>query len=93
MFQRALDLKLSSLPNVAGGTNWPLTGGVPSQSSVTKDHTVVKVYVAGYQDGSVRIWDATWPALVLLCVLQGEVIYTNVSSAVWGRIIFLSSNF
>ncbi|KAK3212319.1 hypothetical protein Dsin_017025 [Dipteronia sinensis] len=66
-------IKLSSLPTVAGGTKWPLTGGVPSQSSVTKDHTLDKVYVAGYQDGSVRIWDATYPALTLISALEGEV--------------------
>ncbi|KAK2656543.1 hypothetical protein Ddye_009595 [Dipteronia dyeriana] len=66
-------IKLSSLPTVAGDTKWPLTGGVPSQSSVTKDHTVDKVYVAGYQDGSVRIWDATYPALTLISALEGEV--------------------
>ncbi|KAL5740380.1 hypothetical protein ACOSQ2_029560 [Xanthoceras sorbifolium] len=70
---KASVMKLSSLPTVASGTKWPLTGGVPSQSSVTKNHTVDRVYVAGYQDGSVRIWDATYPALTLICVLEGEV--------------------
>lgn len=58
---------------MAGHTKWPLTGGVPSQLSVTKDHSIDRVYLAGYQDGSVRIWDATYPVLKLICILDAEV--------------------
>ncbi|MBA0577539.1 hypothetical protein Golob_023998, partial [Gossypium lobatum] len=36
-------------------------------------------YIAGYQDGSVRIWDASYPILTLLFVLEGEVQGTNVA--------------
>lgn len=66
-------MKLGSSPILAGQMKWPLTGGVPSQLSVTKDHNVDKLYVAGYQDGTVRIWDATYTVLKLIFVLNGEV--------------------
>ncbi|OMO97590.1 Lethal(2) giant larvae protein [Corchorus olitorius] len=55
------------------GTRWPLTGGVPTQLSVAKDNSIDSVYIAGYQDGSVRIWDASYPILRPICVLEGEV--------------------
>nr|XP_011469925.1 PREDICTED: uncharacterized protein LOC101299721 isoform X2 [Fragaria vesca subsp. vesca] len=54
-----------------GGAKWPLTGGVPSQ--LRDDYHVEKLYVAGYQDGSVRIWDATYPALSLIYAISPEV--------------------
>ncbi|OMO85028.1 hypothetical protein CCACVL1_10464 [Corchorus capsularis] len=60
------------------GTRWPLTGGVPTQLSVAKDNSIDSVYIAGYQDGSVRIWDASYPILRPICVLEGEVQGTNV---------------
>ncbi|KAA8517780.1 hypothetical protein F0562_015257 [Nyssa sinensis] len=66
-------MKLGSTPTLAGGTKWPFTGGVSNQLSFAEDNVVERVYVAGYQDGSVRIWDATHPVLSLLCVLEGEV--------------------
>ncbi|KAK1570619.1 hypothetical protein Q3G72_004612 [Acer saccharum] len=44
---------------LTGSTKWPLMGGVPCQSNDTEDALVERLYVAGYQDGSVRIWDAT----------------------------------
>lgn len=52
---------------------WPLTGGIPSLLSEAVDHQVERVYMTGYQDGSVRIWDATYPALSLIFVLGTEV--------------------
>ncbi|KAK4418926.1 Syntaxin-binding protein 5-like [Sesamum alatum] len=52
---------------------WPLTGGVSNHISFGKDKKVQRLYVAGYQDGSVRIWDATYPVLSLLCILTNEV--------------------
>ena len=52
---------------------WPLTGGVPSEMSLNKDHAVERIYIAGYQDGSVRIWDATFPVLMPMFVLDGQV--------------------
>jgi len=52
---------------------WPLTGGVPSEMSLNEDHAVERIYIAGYQDGSVRIWDATFPVLMPMFVLDGQV--------------------
>ncbi|XVF40714.1 hypothetical protein PTKIN_Ptkin01aG0137000 [Pterospermum kingtungense] len=52
---------------------WPLTGGIPSFLSEAADYQVERVYMAGYQDGSVRIWDATYPALSLIFVLGTEM--------------------
>uniref|UniRef100_A0A5B7B8W9 V-SNARE coiled-coil homology domain-containing protein n=1 Tax=Davidia involucrata TaxID=16924 RepID=A0A5B7B8W9_DAVIN len=66
-------VKVGSTPTLAGGTKWPLTGGVSNHMSFAEDNMVERVYVAGYQDGSVRIWDATHPVISLLCVLEGEV--------------------
>lgn len=53
--------------------NWPLTGGVPSQICCGEDNRVERVFMAGYQDGTVRIWNATYPALSLILVLDSEV--------------------
>jgi syntaxin-binding protein 5 len=52
---------------------WPLTGGVPSEISLNEDHDIERIYIAGYQDGSVRIWDATFPVLMPMFVLDGKV--------------------
>ncbi|VFQ77470.1 unnamed protein product [Cuscuta campestris] len=54
-------------------SKWPLTGGVPGQLSLTEDNVVERLYIAGYQDGSVRVWDATYPLLSLLFVIFSEV--------------------
>ncbi|KAL6555016.1 hypothetical protein OROGR_006274 [Orobanche gracilis] len=51
---------------------WPLTGGVCNHIYFGEDNKVHRLYVAGYQDGSVRIWDATYPVFSLLCVLTNE---------------------
>lgn len=55
------------------GTKWPMTGGIANQLSWAEDNKIERVYVAGYEDGSVRIWDATYPVLSLLCILEGGV--------------------
>ncbi|KAJ7963959.1 transducin family protein / WD-40 repeat family protein [Quillaja saponaria] len=52
---------------------WPLTGGVPSQLCNMKDYHVNQLYIAGYQDGSVWVWDATDHTLSLVYVLESEV--------------------
>lgn len=44
-------------------SQWPLTGGVPSQLSLDEDKDVERIYATGYQDGSIRIFDATCPIL------------------------------
>ncbi|XP_020875912.1 uncharacterized protein LOC9307240 [Arabidopsis lyrata subsp. lyrata] len=46
---------------------WPLTGGVPSHLD---DYKLERLYMAGYQDGSMRIWDATYPCLSLIYILE-----------------------
>lgn len=61
------------------GTKWPLTGGVHSQLLETEDYRVERVYIAGYQDGSVRVWDATYPALTLIHILGSEVNGINIA--------------
>ncbi|KAL6896687.1 hypothetical protein ACP4OV_007259 [Aristida adscensionis] len=68
----------SSIP---GNMKWPLTGGVPSEMSLNEDHGVERIYIAGYQDGSVRIWDATFPVLMPLFVLDGKVADVNLDGA------------
>uniref|UniRef100_A0A6N2KRJ9 V-SNARE coiled-coil homology domain-containing protein n=1 Tax=Salix viminalis TaxID=40686 RepID=A0A6N2KRJ9_SALVM len=65
--------KRRSTPFHGGSANWPLTGGVPSHLSFTEHADVERVYIAGYLDGSVRIWDATYPDLSLICIVEGEV--------------------
>lgn len=66
-------MKLHSMSIPAGGAKWPLTGGVPSQLSTSKDHVIKRVYLTGYADGSVRIWDATYPVLSFIYLFEGEV--------------------
>ncbi|CAA0809481.1 transducin family protein / WD-40 repeat family protein [Striga hermonthica] len=55
-----------------GNKKWPLNGGVINRVSSTEDGKAQILYVAGYQDGSVRIWDATYPVFSLLSVLTNE---------------------
>lgn len=53
---------------------WPLTGGVPCQLSCAQDDNAInRVYIAGYHDGSIRIWDATFPVLSPIFVLGSEI--------------------
>ncbi|KAG8390116.1 hypothetical protein BUALT_Bualt01G0050100 [Buddleja alternifolia] len=66
--------KLQSDDVLTGGsTKWPLTGGVPCQMSTTEFNGTERIYIGGYQDGSVRIWDATFPVLSLVSVLGVEI--------------------
>ncbi|KAG2647803.1 hypothetical protein PVAP13_2KG241200 [Panicum virgatum] len=68
-------------PFILGNMKWPLTGGVPSEMSLNEDHAVERLYIAGYQDGSVRIWDATFPVLMPMFVLDGKVADINLNGA------------
>ncbi|KAF8397271.1 hypothetical protein HHK36_016182 [Tetracentron sinense] len=77
----ASTMKLGATPTVTAGMKWPLTGGVPSQLSFSEDNGVERVFIAGYQDGSVRIWDATYPVLSLIFVLEGELQGVKVAGA------------
>ncbi|KAK3018041.1 hypothetical protein RJ639_004531 [Escallonia herrerae] len=72
LLEIATQTKCGSTQSLAGSTKWPLTGGVANQLSSAEDYTVERVYIAGYKDGSVRIWDATFPVLSLLCILESE---------------------
>ncbi|CAN1325786.1 Syntaxin-binding protein 5-like [Linum perenne] len=72
--------KLRSLNN-SGNTNWPLTGGIPSEFLAAEDYQVERIYIAGYQDGSVRIFDATCPTFSFFCVLGPEVKGTSIAGA------------
>ncbi|XP_038903847.1 LOW QUALITY PROTEIN: uncharacterized protein LOC120090335 [Benincasa hispida] len=65
--------KLSSTAIQGSSAKWPLTGGVPYQLPAMKDDKVERVYLAGYQDGSIRIWDATHPVFSLICHLDAEL--------------------
>ncbi|KAK4403399.1 Syntaxin-binding protein 5 [Sesamum angolense] len=62
-------------------TKWPLTGGVPYRISETECNTIKRIYIGGYQDGSVRIWDATFPVLSLVSVLGFEIKGNEVAGA------------
>lgn len=66
--------KLKTQHAMSRGMNgWPLTGGIPGEFSFSEDTGIERLYIAGYQDGSVRVWDATFPVLSLLLVLETEV--------------------
>lgn len=64
---------MSSTLTLPGNKKWPLTGGVSNHTTFGEDNKVHRLYVAGYQDGSIRVWDATNPVFSLLCVLTSEV--------------------
>ncbi|ONM61068.1 transducin family protein / WD-40 repeat family protein [Zea mays] len=66
---------------ISENMKWPLTGGVPNEMSLDEDHAVERIYIAGYQDGSVRIWDATFPVLMPMFVLDGNVADVNLDGA------------
>ncbi|XP_022146764.1 uncharacterized protein LOC111015892 isoform X2 [Momordica charantia] len=68
-----------ALDEVTGDTIWPLTGGIPCLLRDAGDYQVERVYIAGYQDGSIRIWDATYPSFSLILYLEPEVIGLNIS--------------
>ncbi|XP_055829528.1 uncharacterized protein LOC129898851 isoform X2 [Solanum dulcamara] len=50
----------------------PLTSSIPRQLPPTKDDGIERVLVAGYLDGSVRLWNATFPVFTLLAVLESQ---------------------
>lgn len=52
---------------------WPLSGGTHGEISFDEGEQQKSIYIAGYTDGSVRIWDASNPTLSLLLVLEGQV--------------------
>ncbi|KAH8496874.1 hypothetical protein H0E87_019565 [Populus deltoides] len=84
-FSKALSEEISSrklqATHCPRSTNWPLTGGVPSQLHDAEKYQVERLYMAGYQDGTVKIWDATYPTFALIYVLGPEVKGINVAHA------------
>nr|XP_043636522.1 uncharacterized protein LOC122607576 [Erigeron canadensis] len=60
-------------PSTTGTIKWPVSGGFPSQLFSTENVGVERIYIAGYQDGYVRIWDATFPVFSLIFVLGIQV--------------------
>uniref|UniRef100_A0A803MK69 V-SNARE coiled-coil homology domain-containing protein n=1 Tax=Chenopodium quinoa TaxID=63459 RepID=A0A803MK69_CHEQI len=59
--------------NVAEGSKWPLTGGLQREITSDEEDAQKIIYIIGYQDGSVRIWDATTPIFPLVSVIEGQV--------------------
>ncbi|KAF9591351.1 hypothetical protein IFM89_003974 [Coptis chinensis] len=74
-------MDIGAAPTLRTGSKWPLTGGASSQTSSSEDNRVERLYMAGYQDGSTRIWNATHAVLSLMLVLKGEVDNVKVAGA------------
>ncbi|KAM1597810.1 hypothetical protein EV1_032583 [Malus domestica] len=66
-------VNLGSAQTPSAGTKWPLTGGVPSQLSISENNGIERLYLTGYSDGSVRIWNATYPLFSFICLVESEV--------------------
>ncbi|KAK4359355.1 hypothetical protein RND71_021584 [Anisodus tanguticus] len=82
--------KKFSTATSSGANRWPLTGGVYNHISRAETNRILRVFIAGYHDGSVRMWDATHPVFLLLCVLDREVkgVHNVISSASVSKIDF-----
>ncbi|XP_057525296.1 uncharacterized protein LOC130804751 isoform X2 [Amaranthus tricolor] len=63
---------ISSTLSPAEGRKWPLTGGVRRELSA-EERLQEKIYIIGYQDGSVRVWNATDPIFPLISTIEGQV--------------------
>ncbi|KAL4557922.1 hypothetical protein LXL04_036116 [Taraxacum kok-saghyz] len=73
LLEIATVVKINSTPKSVGGIgNWPVSGGIVQQLSSPEGYVIERIYIGGYIDGSVRIWDATSPVLSLLCII-GEM--------------------
>ncbi|CAA0811101.1 transducin family protein / WD-40 repeat family protein [Striga hermonthica] len=64
-----------------GSTKWPLTGGVLHRVPTTGSNNIRNIYIGGYQDGSIRIWDATCPVMSLVSVFGFEIKGIQVAGA------------
>lgn len=73
LLRKAYFKREATQPILPTGARWHLTGGVPNEPFCSEDKGVERIYISGYQDGSVRIWDSTCPILRLLFVLEGKV--------------------
>ncbi|XP_010676759.1 uncharacterized protein LOC104892503 isoform X2 [Beta vulgaris subsp. vulgaris] len=69
--------------NLAVGRKWPLSGGVRSEITSPEEKSQELIYIVGYHDGSVRIWDSSNPIFPLVSTIEGQVHgIANVSSNV-----------
>ncbi|MCE2054901.1 Lethal(2) giant larvae protein 1 [Datura stramonium] len=50
----------------------PLSSSIPRQLPLTEDDGIERILVAGYLDGSVRLWNATFPVFKLIAVLESQ---------------------
>ncbi|KAJ8552924.1 hypothetical protein K7X08_020317 [Anisodus acutangulus] len=50
----------------------PPSSSIPGQLPPTEDDGIGRILVAGYLDGSVRLWNATFPVFTLIAVLQSQ---------------------
>ncbi|KAI3936615.1 hypothetical protein MKW92_018395 [Papaver armeniacum] len=73
------------------GTKWPLTGGISQKLPFSEDDGVERVYIAGYKDGSVQLWNATYSVLSPIVALEGEKIEVSGASSLYQHWIFASS--
>ncbi|CAJ1971027.1 unnamed protein product [Sphenostylis stenocarpa] len=81
LFKVVVAAKHNSIQNQKSiSIKWPLTGGVPGLP-FKENHPIIQIYIAGYQDGSVRIWDATYPSLSLVCNIKSEVNDVKIGNA------------
>ncbi|KAL8262357.1 hypothetical protein R6Q59_026406 [Mikania micrantha] len=68
LLEIATNMKVNSTQKLTGG-NWPVSGGIVYQFTSPEGYVIEKIYMAGYMDGSVRIWDATSSVLSILCII------------------------
>ncbi|KAL9242597.1 hypothetical protein vseg_016583 [Gypsophila vaccaria] len=54
-------------------TKWPLTGGTQSEVSSADKKLQKEIFIVGYRDGSVRLWDVTSGRFSLVSILEGQV--------------------
>ncbi|XP_074264578.1 lethal(2) giant larvae protein homolog SRO77-like [Silene latifolia] len=54
-------------------TKWPLTGGTWNEGSSADEKPEKRIYIAGYKDGTVRVWDVTKSTFSLVSYLEGQV--------------------
>lgn len=47
---------------------------VAGQLPLTEDGGIERILVAGYLDGSVRLWNATFPVFSLIAILEAQVL-------------------
>ncbi|KAH9614630.1 hypothetical protein KSS87_008334, partial [Heliosperma pusillum] len=71
-----LDLEITSFGSTLSPgkrTKWPLTGGTRNEVSSADEKPEKRIYIAGYKDGTVRVWDVTKSTFSLVTYLEGQV--------------------